>query len=267
MDRLAEICAWALDAPPGGLPRAARAAAALPLVAVGSGGSYTAAQFAAAIHRRYASAPASVLTPLEVVSTPQSLRPAGVLLATAGGKTPDVLGAFDRLVAREPRRFTVLCARENSPLARRAGRHPYVEFTDFGPPSGKDGFLATNSLLASVIFIARAYAAARNSGDPLPKSLPALLAAKPGRGTFEEIDRACRPLPERPALVVRFGPSCHAAAVDLESKFSEAARGTVQLADFRNFAHGRHHWLAKRGGGRRTAGPRPGRCGCPSLRE
>lgn len=33
----------------------------------------------------------------------------------------------------------------------------------------------------------------------------------------------------------------------MESKFTEAALGNVQIADYRNFAHGRHHWLAKRG--------------------
>ena len=31
-----------------------------------------------------------------------------------------------------------------------------------------------------------------------------------------------------------------------ESRFTEAALGSVQIADYRNFAHGRHHWLAKR---------------------
>ena len=35
------------------------------------------------------------------------------------------------------------------------------------------------------------------------------------------------------------------AAIDLESKFTESALGNVQTADYRNFAHGRHHWLAK----------------------
>ena len=247
MDRLAETYGWAAAAPLGRLPGAARGASAFPLVAVGSGGSYTTAQFAAAIHRRYGSAAASVMTPLEAVSTPQSLRPSAVLLATAGGKNPDVLGAFDRLLAREPRRVVVLCAREGSPLARRAGMHPYVEFADFEPPSGKDGFLATNSLLASAVLLARAYAAAFGAGDPLPKSLAELLGVGPGE-TLEETERVCRPLWERQTLVVLYGPTCHAAAVDLESKFSEAALGTVQLADFRNFAHGRHHWLAKRGG-------------------
>jgi hydroxymethylpyrimidine pyrophosphatase-like HAD family hydrolase len=36
-------------------------------------------------------------------------------------------------------------------------------------------------------------------------------------------------------------------AIDLESKFTEAALGSLHYADWRNFAHGRHHWLAKRG--------------------
>src|SRR5262245_1390198 len=41
MDRLAEIYAWVAATPLGTLPRAVRGAATLPLVAVGSGGSYT----------------------------------------------------------------------------------------------------------------------------------------------------------------------------------------------------------------------------------
>jgi hypothetical protein len=51
----------------------------------------------------------------------------------------------------------------------------------------------------------------------------------------------------RQTLVVLHGPATNAAAVDLESKFTEAALGNLQIADYRNFAHGRHHWLAKHG--------------------
>jgi hypothetical protein len=36
------------------------------------------------------------------------------------------------------------------------------------------------------------------------------------------------------------------AAADIESRFTEAALGNVQVADYRNFAHGRHHWLARK---------------------
>jgi len=246
MDHLVETYDWAAVAPLGALPPAIRRAAAKPLVAVGSGGSYTTASFAAASHRHYASILATAMTPLEVVSTPQSLREVSIFLATAGGGNPDVIGAFEKLICREPKRFLVLCAREGSPLARKALKHPDVDFTEFDPPSGKDGFLATNSLLASVMLIVRAYAAAFDAPEPLPRSLSELLHAELGQAA-DEIHERCQLLWKRPHLVVLYGPSCHTAAIDLESKFTEAALGGVHLADFRNFAHGRHHWLAKRG--------------------
>jgi hydroxymethylpyrimidine pyrophosphatase-like HAD family hydrolase/fructoselysine-6-P-deglycase FrlB-like protein len=244
---LSATYSWALSAPLGDLPQALRGATGLPLVAVGSGGSYTSAQFAVAIHRRYCSAAATAMTPLEAVATPQSLRQAAVLLLTAGGRNADVLGAFKRLAEREPRRLLVFCARAGSPLAQSVSKHSTVDFAEFEPPSGKDGFLATNSLLATVVILIRAYVAAFNAPTPLPDKVDDLFLREAGR-TSAQFDHLCESLWRRQNLVVLYGPDCHAAAVDLESKFSEAALGTVQLADFRNFAHGRHHWLAKRGG-------------------
>ena len=35
--------------------------------------------------------------------------------------------------------------------------------------------------------------------------------------------------------------------MDVESRLTEAGLLPVQPADFRNFAHGRHHWLARHG--------------------
>ena len=55
------------------------------------------------------------------------------------------------------------------------------------------------------------------------------------------------PLWVRPTTVVLHGRATRIGAIDLESKFTEAALGHLQVADYRNFAHGRHHWLAKRG--------------------
>jgi hypothetical protein len=49
----------------------------------------------------------------------------------------------------------------------------------------------------------------------------------------------------RQYLIVLCGRATRAAAWDVESRFHEAALGPVQVADYRNFAHGRHHWLAK----------------------
>lgn len=244
---LADTFAWAMAAPVDNLARAVRAASPHSLVAVGSGGSYTTAHFAAAAHRQFTSGIAAAMTPLEAVGTPQSLRPSAVFLLTAGGKNPDVLGAFRRLVAREPRRLLVLCASTASPLARLAAEYPYVDLAEFDAPSGKDGFLATNSLLASAVLLVRGYAAAHAGPPPLPATFQSLLGEELGPYPVEELDRQCQPLWGRKTLVVLHGPETHAAAVDLESKFSEAALGDVQLSDFRNFAHGRHHWLAKRG--------------------
>lgn len=248
LDGLAGTYSWAIGASVDILSRSVRSISSLPLLAVGSGGSFTTAQFAAAVHREYTSGLATALTPLEAVETPQSLRKAGVLVLSGRGRNPDVLGAFRRIVAREPRRVMVLCGSADSPLARLALERPFVDVSCFDLPLGKDGFLATNSLLASCILLLRAYASAYGTICALPDSFAELLGddGPPGR-TQAEIDGRCQALWKRPTLIILYGPETYPAAVDLESKFTEAALGSTQLADYRNFAHGRHHWIAKRG--------------------
>src|ERR1019366_1504169 len=49
------------------------------------------------------------------------------------------------------------CGRSNSPLANAARDHGFSDLLLYEPPTGKDGFLATNSLLAFVTLITRAY--------------------------------------------------------------------------------------------------------------
>ena len=84
--------------------------------------------------------------------------------------------------------------------------------------------------------------------DPLPHHLEDLI--HPGQSSEEfqsGLARTCRQLWDRATIVVLHGHVTQAAAIDLESKLTEAALGQVQLADYRNFAHGRHHWFAKHG--------------------
>jgi hypothetical protein len=112
---------------------------------------------------------------------------------------------------------------------------------DFDLASGKDGFLATNSLLATAVLVIRA--SCEHHGN---WTLPA---------TFEElVPRAVRNTLERSGdffgretVLVLHGNETRAAALDVESKMTEAALGRVLVSDIRNFGHGRHHWLAKRG--------------------
>jgi hypothetical protein len=138
--------------------------------------------------------------------------------------------------------------KRNSPLARASREYSNLDRFEFRPPAGKDGFLATNSLLATAILVARGYHSPNDASSELPETLADVAY---GGQTAEDylswLEEASAPLWRRETLVVLYGPSTQAAAVDLESKFTEAALGQVQLADYRNFAHGRHHWLAKNG--------------------
>lgn len=230
---------WALRFPVDSLAASIQRSR-LPLLAIGSGGSFTTAHLAAALHNRQYGLPAIPSTPLEAARCDLDLRETAVLLLTAGGKNPDILGAFDNLVRREPRRLNVVCATTGSKLAGAVHRYSTVELCEFDLPAGRDGFLATNSLLASGVILSRAYATVGRQGLDLPANFWGLCGS-----AFGEIDYSR--LLARPTLLVLHPPALRTVAVEIESKFIEAALGNVQVADYRQFAHGRHHWLAKRG--------------------
>ena len=246
LDQLADTYRWAMTFPAESICAAARSLSPFPLLAVGSGGSFTTADFAASLHREITGNMSSALTPMEAVATGVDFRSTAVLLTTAGGRNPDVLGAFKKIVAHDPRKFVVLCTSLRTPLARLAAEFQFVDFVEVELPSRKDGFLATNSLLGSTILLARGYAEAVSISMPLPTNLQGFLNDSHDGIGFEDYARRCRPLWKRDTLIVLYGPATRSAAIDLESKFTEAALGNVQIADYRNFAHGRHHWLAKR---------------------
>jgi fructoselysine-6-P-deglycase FrlB-like protein len=216
-----------------------------PQICVGSGGSLTTAHFAAMLHAEGTGQLARAMTPLELTWSNTNLRELTVLLISAGGSNPDIIGAFKQVVVREPKHLVVICARADSPLTRLAAGHNWVRLFAFNLPGGKDGFLATNSLLASAVLLYRAYQANLGTADPLPPDLAEL--SSPGRaGHYDgEMESSCQRLWERETLIVLYGPALQPVAADLESRFTEAALGHLQMADYRNFAHGRHHWIAR----------------------
>lgn len=235
---------FAAAAPIDALARAVKAAAAGPLIAVGSGGSLSAAHFATTLHQSVCGQVAKAMTPLEVSAFPLLGAQISYLLLSAGGGNPDILDVFNALVVEEPRRLAVLTARSGTKLSRLAETYRYVDYSELELPSGRDGFLATNSLLAFGVLLTRAYAAIQSSAPTLPTEFSRLLGDPRATKAWRE---ACAPIWSRENLVVLYPPLLLAAACDLESKFTEAAIGSVQVADYRQFAHGRHHWLAKRG--------------------
>lgn len=162
-------------------------------------------------------------------------------MLTARGGNPDILGVFRHLAQSEPHSLGTLCTRQGSPLSTLAEKFSRTENFDFELPSGKDGFLATNSLLATSVILARLYGEALRGQSQLPETLAELLSGEAptlANGSWETLWKS-------KTLITLYSPATRAAAVDLESKFSEAAIGNLQAVDYRNFAHGRHHWLAR----------------------
>jgi hydroxymethylpyrimidine pyrophosphatase-like HAD family hydrolase/fructoselysine-6-P-deglycase FrlB-like protein len=246
MSSLAETFAWAAQADITSMSQAVRTAGLSPLRAIGSGGSLTAAHSLAGLHQRFTGRLAAVATPLEAADE-QLDQSVATWLLSAGGGNVDILAAAKALILREPRQLGVLCGREGSPLAELCRRHPFVDLLLYPSPAGKDGFLATNSLLAFTALLTRAYAAEfAADADWEDAALRLEIILGETRDTVAAWEAATAPLWARSTTVVLHGPSTRIGAVDLESKFTEAAIGNLQVADYRNFAHGRHHWLAKR---------------------
>lgn len=246
MSKLGDTFAWAMACNIEHLCNAVKTAGLSPLLAIGSGGSLTGAQALANLHQRCTGNIAAVATPLEAVA--ETLNPSNATwLLSAGGGNVDVLAAFRALVAREPRQLGILCGRSKSPLANAARGHGFTDLLIYESPAGKDGFLATNSLLAFVTLLTRAYTrefeVPSSNFDSQASAVYSLLM---NEGWWSELRSRAAALWARSTTLVLHGPTTRIGAIDLESKFTEAAIGNVQIADYRNFAHGRHHWLAKR---------------------
>jgi fructoselysine-6-P-deglycase FrlB-like protein len=249
MSRLSETLAWVSGAEIDALCQAVAAAGVGPLVAVGSGGSLSAAHAHVFLHQQFTNQLAAVATPLEAASDRLQSNVSTWLLS-AGGSNVDIVACFRALVKTEARQLAVLCGRTDSPLAALARDHPFVDLMVHAPPAGRDGFLATNSLFAFVGLLTRAYSHVFGRYDQGWDNIYNLVAPMTELGGTHQSDwkAASDPLWDRQTTVVLYGAATRVGAIDLESKFTEAALGNVQLADWRNFAHGRHHWLAKRGG-------------------
>lgn len=246
MSQLADTFAWAGDVDIGALRRAVRTAGAMPLRAVGSGGSLTAAHALAQLHQYVTRQLGVVATPLDV--TEPSAAPLANWLLSAGGSNVDILDAAHRLAIQEPRQLAMLCGRSDSPLSALARAHPFVDLLVFPPPAGKDGFLATNSLLGFIAVLVRAYLlelGRAEEWEAVRASIAPLL--DPESAHMERWVTTTALLWPRSTTIVLHDADSRIGAIDLESKFTEAAVGNLQIADYRNFAHGRHHWLAKRG--------------------
>ncbi len=240
--------AWSVRAEITSLAHSIGKAAGFPLIAVGSGGSLTSAHFVSLLHTSFTGQASQVFTPLEVATTAQHLAGTSVLICSAGGSNPDVLSATDALIKRVPHHLFAITTKPHTPLGKQFSVAEWPQCHAFSTPTKKDGFLATNSLLATMVLFTRAYEAWAGVETCLTPSLSSLLHANTSREAFvTELHKQVSPIVARGTLVVVHDAMTKPAAMDVESRLTEAGLLHVQPADFRNFAHGRHHWLARHG--------------------
>lgn len=234
LEELAQTYEWAVACPIHELAEAIPLLRDYPFLSIGSGGSLTVATYWAMVQEQWTGMPAKHGTPLDLLSLP-SFSNYAIGLVSARGSNPDIIKAFETASLGESRGLVAITFAESSKLANRGKGHPWARVVNFHPPIGKDGFLATNSLVSFMVLIHRAYAAAADREISLPTKLPAprttgtLLALSPT--TYS----------------ILYAGWATPAAMDIESKLVEGGLADVHYADLRNFAHGRHHWLARRG--------------------
>ena len=209
------------------------------LLTVGSGGSFSSAVLASQLHEFTFGRPSHPVTPLEAVQRPRT-RGTAALLLSARGRNRDIVDSFHWLARSDLERIAVVATAHASPLAvaaRNLGQPVADGFLDY-----RDGFLATNSLLMTAAVLVRGALRIGGAVEPDFRELQVPAWYVDPKESSDIGDRLAAD-----TLIILSGSWGKTAALDLESKLTEAALANASVTDFRNFGHGRHYWLASRG--------------------
>ena len=238
LEMIPTVYDWALDTPIDKITEFVKYSKNMPLYVVGSGGSFSSATFASLLHQMTGTI-SKCITPLEFLGYRHIDRNCSVLIITAGGNNKDILSAFDRAISLGIKNIGIICASSSGRLVKEAeGQDILVHATDI--PTGKDGFLATNSMISSMVWLCRAYMNVHVWPFKMLQAKDLYV-----EWNNEDVGANLTDITPRSTLVCLYDNWGKTAAVDMESKLVEAGLCNVQLADYRNFAHGRHNWLEK----------------------
>ena len=206
-----------------------------PLVCIGSGGSLSACNYAAQLYQQRNGVLAQAMTPLQFMYAGRNvIRCSKLLFLSASGKNKDILNAIKYGIKYNETGMMSLTLRKNNPTEELLQQYPKVQRWCEDIPTEKDGFLATNSLVATFTLLCKASEGFKTQVSSF-KSLNFEFATRPLNLELSEIQN----------FIVLYGAAGEPVAWDIESKLTEAALGSALLSDYRNFGHGRHHWFAK----------------------
>jgi len=205
-----------------------------PTLIIGSGGSLSACHYFASLLVNCGIF-AKAITPLEVYYSRTILNNSNLVFLSASGKNTDILFGFKLALKFEPNCIISICMKEGSPLAKLSLSYSNTKTFEYNLPSGKDGFLATNSLIAF-------YSILYNNFNTEVENFE----LRQEDSYLSDISTFLNKVPEECTFHLLHGGWGHSVAVDIESKFTEAGLGNILLSDYRNFGHGRHHWFDKK---------------------
>jgi len=231
------------------LGRAVSSGKMKPAFAIGSGGSAATAYYFQRCRETVDAAYTCVQTPLEFTLGQEHITDSQVWLFSARGENPDVLAAYESAIARGADTIHIVISCSGSTLEKLSNSAPNVNLHVVPVSDPKDGFLATHSMIAAIFSLL--LAADRCSGSEVgTRRSDAFLCS--ARHIFSAANRSTLTsskwqLTDRKTLILLADPRLSAATTVIETSLWETAICAVQTTDFRNFAHGRHVWLAHRG--------------------
>lgn len=205
-----------------------------PTFVVGSGGSFSACHMFSTL-QQFRGVFSKPVTPLELHHSRASIRNSNIVFLSASGRNSDILFACDQALKHDPKNIWGLCMQKNTKLAALGKKYSITNINELDSPAGKDGFLATNSLVAYFVILTRLFGIT-------PEGISIGLSAKEAKNLTTFVQK----LDENFTLTVLYAGWGQPVAIDIESKFTEAGLGNVLFSDFRNFGHGRHNWFDKK---------------------
>lgn len=226
----------------------------LPRVFLGSGGSLSATCLAAQLSVERGIV-ATAMTPYQYVFSAWSKLPARIMILSAGGRNIDAVNAYKTAHACPVQQVAALLMSSPSELEKM--------MEDDGEPNrfifklhNRDGFLATNSLVAFYSLLFKIYRKDVVSVDgwgftaEIETHLKDFISDTYTLPTdnWNAHDTALYEARETDRFYVLYAPDSMPVAIDLESRFSEGSVGCLQISDYRNFAHGRFNWFHQRKG-------------------
>lgn len=222
----------------GGLSRLA--------IAVGSGGSAISAEYFRTCRNTLGATVTLVQTPMEFVLGTEVLSLADVYLFSANGNNPDIFAAFEAACCRNAATIHIVTSNAEGELVRKreTSKRAFVHVLPVADP--KDGFLATHSLISVIAGLLFASSRINQLDRALTDRFTLDLMELLTRGERENCARSFASLRKEDTLVLLQDPRLSPVGLLIETSAWEAGLCTVQRTDHRNFAHGRHVWLAKR---------------------